>query len=560
MNEQPADPLQAPDLPRLSDAERRRFQSVATASPSSWPMRLPVAPTDDASRLQGSPALGPYQDVLLQWQKHCNADRSRWHGAWRQANRNNSAIKTRTARALKATAKMLADATQPGCTSLELHSVPLPRFPEQTYRLSRLQRMTINATGLIELPESMRELAGLEILTLAHNPIRSLPASISSLNRLRELSILNCPELKELPQQFGSANASGQREGLVNLQTLQLINTGIKSLPASITGLENLRTLRVRNAPLSTIAVAIHHMPKLEELDLQGCTALRNYPPIFGGNAPLKKLNLQDCSNLATLPLDIHKLTQLEELDLQGCDNLTRLPSSIARLPASCLILAPAHLQEQLNLYRLIARPAEPQRTGAAAAGPSTAVAGDGASASSSVVAADLRNEDALKRIDDTAQAMLSAVIDDERNPFLENAPSYLPEKRLDATPTTFGQIPALKKMLEESRDRHFLTRVNNMAGPSPRVEDPTQESLSRHYMNVSNWKAQKNAHLGIVDHLGKHVYDEGTHIDAAALAKAVQMWKTRELLVAAHPEDRARFPAFTLHIPERAHEDSDSE
>lgn len=114
--------------------------------------------------------------------------------------------------------------------------------------------------------------------------------------------------------------------------------------------------------------------------------------------------------------------------------------------------------------------------------------------------------------------------------------------------------------MLRESRDRHFLKRVSEMAGPCPGVEDQTEEGLSRHYMNFSNWKAQKSAHLGIVDHLGQFVYREGSQLDAATLAKAVQMWKTRELIVDAHPEDRARFPSFTIHIPDQASDDSDSE
>ncbi|XUP36006.1 hypothetical protein WAE31_18305 (plasmid) [Xanthomonas axonopodis pv. vasculorum] len=380
---------------------------------------------------------------------------------------------------------------------------------------------------LTELADTVQQYAGLETLTLAHYPLRSLPASIASLSRLRELSILECPELIELPEHLASTNASGEHEGLVNLQSLQLVQTGITSLPASITSLQNLKSLQIRNCPLSKLAAAIHQLPKLEEIDLEGCTALRFYPPINGGNAPLKRLNLKDCSNLLTLPLDIHNLTQLEELDLQGCNKLFRLPSSIAELPADCIIRGPEHLQAELD----------PLRT----------------------VALEL-NKVALERIEDTAYALLSTVIDEERNPFLEGAPSYLPEKRPPDTPTTFGQIPDLQKMLEESRDRHFLKRVSDMAGPSPRVEDGSEEGLSRHYTNVSNWKAQKSAHLGIVDHLGQFVYHQGSPIDAATLTKAVQMWKTRELIVNAHPQDRARFPAFTLHIPEQVSDDSEDE
>jgi hypothetical protein len=560
MDEATGTPSQTPQLPQLSDIERSRFHSVTTDSQALRPVRPRVPSTVGASPLRRSTALTPYRDVLSQWQRHYSADRNGWHSAWRQANSNNPEVETRTDRALKATADMLEDATLPERVALELRSVPLPRFPDQAFRLSHLQHMTIDAAGLMELPDTMQQFGGLETLTLARNPLRSLPPSIASLSRLRELSILACPELTELPERLASTNASGEHEGLVNLRRLQLVQTGITSLPASITSLQNLKTLQIRNSPLSALGPAIHRLPKLEELDLQGCTALRNYPPIFGGSAPLKRLNLKDCSNLLTLPLDIHRLTQLEELDLRGCVNLSRLPSLIARLPASCIILVPPHLQAQLDQHRPPARPAEPERTGPTAPGLPPPVPGNRARASSSATTTELLPPLALERIEDTAQTMLSTVIDEERNPFLEGAPSYLPEKRPPDTPTTFGQIPVLQKMLEESRDRHFLKRVSDMAGPSPRVEDPSEEGLSRHYTNVSNWKAQKSAHLGIVDHLGQFVYHQGSQLDAATLAKAVQMWKTRELIVNAHPQDRARFPAFTLHIPEQVSDDSDDE
>lgn len=37
-------------------------------------------------------------------------------------------------------------------------------------------------------------------------------------------------------------------------------------------------------------------------------------------------------------------------------------------------------------------------------------------------------------------------------------------------------------------------------------------------------------------------------------------MWKTRELIVNAHPQDRTSFPDFTLHIPEQVSDDADDE
>lgn len=159
---------------------------------------------------------------------------------------------------------MLEDATRPERVALELRSVPLPQFPEQAFRLSHLQHMTIEAAGLMELPDNMQQFESLETLTLARNPLRSLPASIASLNQLRELSIRDCPALTELPEHLASTNASGEHEGLVNLQSLQLVQTGITSLPASITNLQNLKSLQIRDCPLSALSPAIHRLPRLE--------------------------------------------------------------------------------------------------------------------------------------------------------------------------------------------------------------------------------------------------------------------------------------------------------
>ncbi|WP_411260634.1 type III secretion system leucine-rich repeat domain-containing effector XopL [Xanthomonas hortorum] len=543
--------------------------------PSSTPASFEISgqqPRSDAARpgshattgdaqLEHGASTSSYESALSQWRQECAAANAQWRTAWSAAIDGMPAVETNPHRALRATAATLAGAANPAVASLNLHSLPLPRFPGQTRRLSHLEHITISAAGLLELPQSMQDFANLQTLTLEQNPIRSLPASISHLSQLRQLSIVFCRDLTELPRNLAIRNASGQYEGLINLQTLQLLGTGIRVLPTSIMSLENLKRLQVMHSPLAQLAINIHHMPRLEELDLQG-SALRNYPPVTRGRAPLKRLNLRDCSELVTLPRDIHTLTQLEELDLRGCNRLEALPPTIAALPAACTIWVPPHLQAQLDRLRQHIMPPRQDRTARVDTNPRRAPMTDtaGASSSGTALTGMEARKDALERIDTTAHALLSVVVDDERNPFIEGAPSYLPEKRPSGTPTTLGEVPALKKMLDESRDPDFLTRVQAMAGDTPRVEGMTGEDLSDHYTAVSNWKAQKNAHLGIVDHLGHYVYHQNSEINASTLAKAVQMWKTRELLVDARPQDRPQFPLFTLYPPEDAHERSDGE
>ncbi|MCC4614568.1 leucine-rich repeat domain-containing protein [Xanthomonas campestris pv. asclepiadis] len=560
-DEGPADAFHSSGVPQLGARERVRFHSTVTASPRIEAARPGSHAAPGNAQLEHGASTSTYESALSQWRQECAAANAQWRNAWSAAIDGMPTVETDPQEALRATAATLAEAANPAVASLNLHYLPLPRFPEQTDRLSHLEHMTISAAGLLELPQSMQDLANLQTLVLEQNPIRSLPASISYLSQLRQLSIVFCPDLTELPRNLAMRNASGQYEGLINLQALQLLGTGIRILPTSVMHLENLKRLQVMHSPLAQLAINIHHMPRLEELDLQG-SALRDYPPVARGRAPLKRLNLQDCSELVTLPVDIHTLTQLEELDLRGCNRLQALPLTISALPAACTIRVPPHLQAQLDRLRQHIVPPRQDRTGPIGANPHPATTIDpaGASSSGTALTGMQARKDALEKIDDTAHALLSVVIDDERNPFIEGAPSYRPDKRPPGTPATLGEVAALKKMLDESKDPDFQTMVQQMAGDTPRVEGMTSEDLSDHYTAVSNWKAQQNAHLGIVDHLGQYVYHQESEMDASTLAKAVQMWKTRELLVAARPQDRRQFPSFPLYLPEHAHEGSDGE
>lgn len=542
----------SPALPRRAANARARFHWLSFHRPSphatSPESTQSHAASTDASFAAHAPPDAPAADdeaALSQWHQQCTAHQQQWRTAWSTAIAGIPSAETDPQQALWATAATLAHAADPAVATLNLHALPLPRLPAQTDRLSHLRHMRISAAGLMELPASMDHFADLQTLTLEQNPLRSLPTSLCRLSQLRELSIALCPDLESLPEHLASPNGSDGYVGLVNLRSLQLLGTGIRVLPASIRWLQKLTKLQVMYSPLAQLEIDLQHMPALEELDLQG-SALRHYPPVAQGCAPLKRLNLRDCTRLLSLPEDIHVLSQLEELDLRGCVRLQTLPTSLAALPASCIIQVPAHLQAHLHRLRpALAHSAQARIHVVEAQVMRTAT---GAASCAPALADTELPEQAREDIDRTAHALLSVVIDDERNPFIAGAPSYLPEKRPAGTADTFSQVPALKQMLAESRTPHFLRRVRELAGDAPRIEGISGDELSAHYTAVSNWKAQQNAHLGIVDHLKQYLYHEGSEINASTLAKVVQMWKTRELLVHAHPEDRAHFPEIALH------------
>ncbi|XP_057989929.1 disease resistance-like protein DSC1 isoform X2 [Hevea brasiliensis] len=66
--------------------------------------------------------------------------------------------------------------------------------------LSRLQRMTLDDCGIIEIPQSLGLLVSLTSLSLTENNFESIPASIKQLSELIQLYLFGCKRLKCLPE------------------------------------------------------------------------------------------------------------------------------------------------------------------------------------------------------------------------------------------------------------------------------------------------------------------------------------------------------------------------
>uniref|UniRef100_M1AKU7 N protein n=1 Tax=Solanum tuberosum TaxID=4113 RepID=M1AKU7_SOLTU len=66
-------------------------------------------------------------------------------------------------------------------------------------------------------------------------------------------------------------------------------------------------------------------MPNLENLNMSGCTCLKEVYHSLGCSRKLIKLNLSHCINLVALP-SIAQLGALRYLDLSECRRLTQLP------------------------------------------------------------------------------------------------------------------------------------------------------------------------------------------------------------------------------------------
>ncbi|CAP53772.1 type III secretion system effector protein [Xanthomonas campestris pv. campestris] len=531
--------LESSEIPQLDPSERRRFNVDTTAS-----AQLVSA---GGRVLQRSTQLRSYESVLLEWRDQCAANADQWREAWISANESVTGAELNLEVALRISAAHLARAASHNVASLDLSYLPLPRFPEQTYRFGHLQDMSIAGAGLLELPESISDLANLRTLTLSQNPIGALPASISRLGELQELTIFSCPNLTELPEHLAIRNTAGQREGLVKLRTLTLSRTGIRSLPSSLEYLKDLTHLKINSSPLTELNTSIHRLPLLEEVDLRGCTRLRHYPSISGQQWSLRKLSLQDCSSLQTLPSNIDALRNLQELDLRGCNNLRALPPSISGLPDHCTIRAPAHLQASLDQLRPrrppLARPWD-------VAGPSTPQVAGASSSAARPSDDDPAITQARQKIEDTVYALFAA-IDEDRNPFVQNAPYFIPEKREEGTPIVLGEVDGIQQMLKESSREVFKNKLIGLANSLQQRRIPHPWKASDR-LDTAEHKAFVNSHLG--------TFNEHSPINGVSLYKAAQMWKTRELLVHNDPTNRDFLPPIpTYSLPEQATDASES-
>ena len=65
---------------------------------------------------------------------------------------------------------------------------------------------------------------------------------------------------------------------------------------------------------------------RVVEVDLRGCSKMKELPASVGKLQKLQKLDLGDCFGLTSLPKELGGLQELEYLNLHDCDGLRSLP------------------------------------------------------------------------------------------------------------------------------------------------------------------------------------------------------------------------------------------
>ncbi|MDJ0578847.1 COR domain-containing protein [Crocosphaera sp.] len=165
----------------------------------------------------------------------------------------------------------------------------------------------------------------IESLDLWNENLNSLPPEIGQLTNLTSLSLSN-NQLTNLPSEICK---------LTNLTSLSLWNNQLTNLPSEICKLTNLTSLSLWNNQLTNIPAEIGQLTNLTSLSLSN-NQLTNIPAEIGQLTNLTSLYLSN-NQLTNIPAEIGQLTNLQVLSLLN-NQLINLPPEISRLT---------------NLYRL---------------------------------------------------------------------------------------------------------------------------------------------------------------------------------------------------------------
>jgi Leucine-rich repeat (LRR) protein len=169
------------------------------------------------------------------------------------------------------------------------------------------------------LPDTIGELVSLESLNVSNNQLTSVPEQISGLIKLRNLQLQN-NLLAALPSGIGN---------LANLESLELKNNQLASLPPEIGELVNLLELPLQSNNLNGLPAEIGKLANLHYLWAED-NQLMSLPLQIGQLTNLRSLTLH-ANQLRALPGEIGNLRKLTRLTLNR-NRLTKLPSEIGDL------------------------------------------------------------------------------------------------------------------------------------------------------------------------------------------------------------------------------------
>ncbi|MCP4442468.1 MAG: hypothetical protein GY810_26480 [Aureispira sp.] len=206
---------------------------------------------------------------------------------------------------------------------LKLKPQDLGKFPEEIFKMTNLQELTITGNKIEELPAQISNLKKLEHLKLGGNPIKAVPESIGKLRYLKTFE-LNNAELA----------TSGYPASIANLKMLErftCVSCDLTKFPVEITQLPNLKNVNLNSNEITVIPVEIGNMKSIEELGLMFNKATI-LPKEIGNLSNLKRLLLTS-TPIEEIPENIGELAALNDLSLDK-NNLKFLPATMSKLTA----------------------------------------------------------------------------------------------------------------------------------------------------------------------------------------------------------------------------------
>ncbi|MCS3358688.1 type III secretion system leucine-rich repeat domain-containing effector XopL [Xanthomonas translucens] len=459
---------------------------------------------------------------LDDWENKC-LQNTEWTQKWQESLGGIGGVETHPGASVRSTKKILKAAARPDRDSLKVDMSALPHLPSDLSHFTHLKKIDIRCAGLQSLPDSIGGMRNLRELSLINNPVQSLPHSLRNLSQLQTLEIIGCKQFETLPSLLVNVGHGGV-QGLTGLKTLSMSGSGLTRVPDCVTYMPRLERLDLKNTRVRDLPANINHMGKLQELNLER-TQIQVLRAEVCELPALKKLHLRNCTNLRMLPSDLGRLRNLEELDLRGCNNLGTLPQSINQLPGNCTIKVPQHLEHQLNALRTQAARAA-RVTAQYAASSSTGAAGP--SQPQAVAPETASNEASMQRIEKLAYDALEMIMDNG-NPFMPDNPPIDPPSGSNGRRMQLGESSAVAKMIKESNNPELRSII-------------------------------KKEHGTVMEKDKSSCYKENDKVTTINLCSALNMWRSREMIVISNPSYRNLLPELKLHIPEQTQTDANAD
>nr|XP_046244108.1 DISP complex protein LRCH3 isoform X2 [Scatophagus argus] len=231
--------------------------------------------------------------------------------------------------------RALDEASATGC--LNLSGRKLKEFPRSAanHDLTDTTRADLSRNRLSELPLEVCVFVSLESLNLYQNCLRSLPDSLINLQALTYLN-LSRNQLSVLPVVICS----------LPLKVLIACNNKLVSLPEELGQLRHLTELDVSCNEIQTLPSQVGQLEALRDLNIRRNHLVRLPPEL--ADLPLVRLDFS-CNKVTSIPVRYRQLTQLQTIVLDN--NPLQSP------PAQICIKGKIHIFKYLNLEASKATP-----------------------------------------------------------------------------------------------------------------------------------------------------------------------------------------------------------